>query len=178
MLFRSTYNGGNVLTLNNVDTNYSGTYIVTVTDTVTGCINADTVLVTVNPVPVTPIIVSKGGSPMCVGQLFTFTVTNPVGPPITYNWNTGQIGTSVPAAIPGNYNVTAVNTLTGCKSVSNTLTINPRPDLSCVPSGCYDYCNECTDTITIPGPDGFARDRKSTRLNSSHVSEFRMPSSA
>ena len=32
--------------------------------------------------------------------------------------------------------------------------------------------------VMMPGIDGYETDRKSTRLNSSHVSESRMPSSA
>ena len=40
-----------------------------------------------------------------------------------------------------------------------------RPDIECV-------------SLCLPPQPRFARDRKSTRLNSSHVSQSRMPSSA
>ena len=60
----------------------------------------------------------------------------------------------------------------------NNLTIDPQ-------NGAYQCWNGCTnkeirDTVAPleKAPRAFTRDRKSTRLNSSHVSESRMPSSA
>ena len=38
--------------------------------------------------------------------------------------------------------------------------------------------SEMVGTVSVPGTVTFVADRKSTRLNSSHVSESRMPSSA
>jgi hypothetical protein len=91
---------------------------------------------------------------LCEGQLFTFNATPVPAPLVVYTWSTGQIGTSITAAMQGDYYVTATNQF-GCSAVSNILTIHPLPDLSCVPSGCYEFCNECPSVI-IPGPFGFA----------------------
>ena len=42
---------------------------------------------------------------------------------------------------------------------------------------CKEYCDNYTDSYRM-GYNGRARDRKSTRLNSSHSAKSRMPSSA
>ena len=138
----------------NIQLSDAGVYIVIVTDNTTLCSNSDTINVIVNPAPATPFIVSNPGGVLCQGPLFNFSVLGPLGPPIVYNWNTGQMGSSINAAQVGDYYVVATNQF-GCKAKSNILTIHPLPDLSCVPSGCYNFCNEC-NFVTIPGPAGFA----------------------
>ncbi len=128
-----------------------GVYTVVVTNSY-GCTASDSVNVTVNPVPPTPFIASNPGGVLCEGQLYSLFVTSPAGPPIVYTWNTNQIGISINAVISGDYEVTATNQF-GCSATSNVLTIHPRPDMSCAPTGCYDFCNEC-DSVIIPGPAG------------------------
>ncbi|TAH42205.1 MAG: PKD domain-containing protein, partial [Bacteroidetes bacterium] len=129
----------------------AGPYIVVVTNTF-GCTSTDTVTVIVNPTPTPPFIISNPGGVLCESVLFNFSIVGPLGPPIVYNWSTGQMGTSINAAIPGDYSVTATNQF-GCSAASNILTIHPKPDLSCTPSGCYDFCSDCGN-VTIPGPVG------------------------
>lgn len=131
----------------------AGLYSVVVTNSY-GCTQTDTITVVVNPAPVTPFITSNPGGVLCEGLLVTFTATPIPVPPVVYTWSTGQNGVSITAAMQGNYYVVATNQF-GCSATSNTLTIHPLPDLSCVPSGCYDFCNDC-DSVTIPGPVGFA----------------------
>ena len=113
----------------------AGLYSVVVTNSY-GCTKTDTITVIVNPSPVTPFITSNPGGVLCEGQLFTFNATPVPAPLVVYTWSTGQIGTSITAAMQGDYYVTATNQF-GCSAVSNILTIHPLPDLSCVPSGCY-----------------------------------------
>lgn len=131
----------------------AGLYTVVVTNSF-GCTRSDSITVIVNPAPVTPVITSNPGGVLCEGQLFTFNATPIPAPLVVYTWSTGQIGTSITAAMQGDYYVTATNQF-GCSAVSNILTIHPLPDLSCVPSGCYEFCNECP-SVLIPGPFGFA----------------------
>lgn len=131
----------------------AGIYTVVVTNTF-GCTKTDTITVVVNPAPITPVITSNPGGVLCEGQLVVFTAAPIPAPLVVYTWSTGQLGISITAAMQGNYYVTATNQF-GCSAVSNILTIHPLPDLSCVPSGCYEFCNEC-DSVTIPGPFGFA----------------------
>jgi len=137
----------------NIQLSDSGTYTVVVTNTY-GCTASATINVVVNPAPAVPFIFSNPGGTLCEGSLYQLCIQSPLGSPIVYNWNTGQMGNCINAALPGDYNVTATNQF-GCSSASNTLTIHPLPDLSCVPTGCYDFCNEC-DSVTIPGPVGLA----------------------
>ncbi|MBL7922958.1 MAG: PKD domain-containing protein, partial [Bacteroidia bacterium] len=129
----------------------AGYYKVVVTNSY-GCSNTDSVLVVVNPAPLPPVIVSNPGGTLCEGQIFNLSILGPLGPPIVYNWSTGQIGTSINVVLPGSYSVTAVNQF-GCAAPSNILTVHPNPDLSCAPTGCYEFCNEC-DSVNIPGPAG------------------------
>ena len=134
----------------NMQLTNSGYYVVTVTNTY-GCTAVDSVDVTVFPGPVVPIINSIPGGVLCEGQLFNLFVTNPTGGQ-TYGWSTGQLGLSINAVLPGDYSVTTSNVF-GCTAQSNILTIHPKPDLSCVPTGCYEFCIEC-DSVSIPGPAG------------------------
>ncbi len=144
----------------------AGLYLVVVTNSC-GCSTTDSVTVVVNPNPVPPVIQAftgpfpgsnPAGGPLCDGQLYTLKVINPLANPTLtgtdYLWNNMLNGLVIPATLPGPYNVTATNQY-GCKATSNTITINPTPDLTCVPSGCYEFCNEC-DSVTLPGPPGLA----------------------
>nr|MBK9649778.1 PKD domain-containing protein [Bacteroidota bacterium] len=139
---------------------FSGMYCVVATNNC-GCKDSVCVNVVVNPLPATPIITPFTGPypgsipaslPLCEGPLYTLKVTPTYSPSIKLTWNTGQVGSVVPAAFAKDYIVTATDTTTGC-NVSSTITVNPLPDLSCAPSGCYDFCNEC-GAVTIPGPEG------------------------
>ena len=132
----------------------AGVYTVTVTDVNTGCSASASVTVIVNPSPVTPVVTSNPGGVLCEGQLYTLTASPAPVIPVVYNWNTGQMGAVITAAKAGDYWVVASNQY-GCTAKSNIITIHPLPDLSCVPSGCYDFCADC-DSITIPGPPGMA----------------------
>ncbi len=135
----------------NMQLSDSGYYTVAVTNAF-GCTTIDSVYVIVHPTPAPPFIIPAGS--LCEGVLHTLCVQSPLGPPIVYNWNTGQIGNCITTARTGDYTVTAINQY-GCSALSNTITIHPLPDLSCIATGCYEFCIEC-DTVTIPGPVGLA----------------------
>ncbi|MBK7888987.1 MAG: PKD domain-containing protein [Bacteroidetes bacterium] len=141
----------NPFVLANIQLADAGPYTVVVTNAF-GCTATATVNVVVNTSPVPPIIVSNPGGVLCQGQMFNLSVSNPFGPPIVYNWSTGQMGTNINVVLPATYSVTATNQF-GCKAPSNAITLHPRPDLSCVPTGCYEFCDEC-DSVSIPGPSG------------------------
>jgi hypothetical protein len=131
----------NPFVLANIQLADAGPYTVVVTNAF-GCTATATVNVVVNPSPVPPIIVSNPGGVLCQGQLYNLSISNPFGPPIVYNWSTGQMGTNINVVLPATYSVTATNQF-GCKAPSNAITLHPRPDVSCVPTGCYEYCDEC-----------------------------------
>jgi len=73
----------------------------------------------------------------------------PVIADVRYQWSTGASGLSITVIAPGIYTVIGTDTITNC-SHSESVTINPLPDLCIVPTGCYDVC----DPDTICGPVG------------------------
>ena len=131
----------------NIQLSDSGYYKVVVTNTF-GCTASDSVYVVVHPTPATPVIAPPG--PFCEGTLHTLCVQAPPYPFNFYHWSTGQTGYCINAVKAGHY-YTVVTNQFGCSAKSNVVIIHPLPDLSCVPTGCYDFCNEC-DSVTIPGP--------------------------
>jgi PKD repeat protein len=120
-------------------------FTVTITDTNTGCSNeVGPFIVTVNENP-DPISITPDGI-LCENTLLNLTVNNP-DPGLTYIWNTGETGTSIQVFTAGAYFVRGINA-SGCSTESNTLTVNPAPDLSSIPSGCLTRCDP--DTICLP----------------------------
>ena len=152
----------------NIQLNNAGLFTVVVTNTLTSCTNSASVNVTVNPSPPIPLITSNPGGILCEGIVYTLNATPSPVAPIIYTWNTGQLGGSINVFKAGDYSVIASNQF-GCKSYSNTVTIHPAPDVSCTPSGCYDFCNEC-DSITIPGPFGLTSYNWLKLVGNSYVS--------
>lgn len=86
----------------------------------------------------------------CAGTPTTLTI-NPIDPDVTYNWSTGESGTSIVVIQAGTYTVVGTHNITGCSS-SQSATIYPQPDLCAVPVGCYEVC----DPDTVCGPLGLA----------------------
>jgi PKD repeat protein len=69
----------------------------------------------------------------------------------TYSWNTGQNGPSIVAGYNMYYQVT-YTAPNGCPSPGGAfVVVNPRPDLSIVPSGCYEVCNK-NKSVQVCGP--------------------------
>ncbi len=131
----------------NMQLSDAGIYTVVVTNSF-GCTNSDTTTVIVNPTPANPIVAPPG--PFCEGTLHQLCVQAPPYGPLSYLWNTQQNGYCINAVKAGDY-FTVVTNQYGCSATSNIVSIHPLPDLSCVPTGCYDFCTEC-DTVFIPGP--------------------------
>lgn len=106
------------------------TYYVTVTTTATGCTNNDSVVVNVNPLPVT-----NAGSDVtiCMGDSAVIGVPAILGD--TYSWSpiTGLDSTTLAqphASPPGTttYYLTQTITATGCQNIDSvTITVNPLP---------------------------------------------------
>lgn len=104
----------------------SGTYIVTVSNG--NCLGTDTVIVTVNPNPATPVITSSGPTAFCAGDSVTLT-SSPAG---NYTWNTNEYTQSIDVGSPGTYTVTVtdVNNCTSSASVVVTQYPNPISSIS------------------------------------------------
>ena len=131
-----------------------GTYQfeVTVTDSQTGCQSVSTPLtVLIHPNPNVFIIATNLSGPFCEGDLIELYIENP-DPDMTYYWSNNTEGISTTVFEAGKYYAIAVNEY-GCDLESfNTVKVNPSPDISLIPSGCYQRC--LPDTICLPAiPD-------------------------
>lgn len=126
----------------------TGTYqfILTVTNTITGCIAKDTFCVYVYQSPT--VTIAPTGY-LCEGIMHTYNATAlPPNPNYVYQWNNGATGVSMTTAQAGNYNVTVLNPATGCSAQSNMVTIKPRPYVALFPIGCDTLC----DTVKLIPP--------------------------
>lgn len=125
-----------------------GTHVftVTVTDGNTGCTATEgPFTVTVNPVPLVAIASNPSGF-ICENNNATLSVVAP-NPALTYNWNTGETGTSISVIAGGTYFATAVNQF-GCRGQSNEIEVQNAPDIDLVPQGCFTRCQP--DTMCLP----------------------------
>jgi hypothetical protein len=99
----------------------TNTYSVSGTNTTTGCIGTDQVLVTVNPIP---IIDAGPNQSICAGNSVTLNASGAN----TYTWNNGVTnGISFVPTVTNTYSVTGNNTSTGCTGTDQvTVTVNPN----------------------------------------------------
>lgn len=113
-------------------------YSVDATDNISSCqLTATDYVVRIHPIPEPPVISANNPQP-CEGELTILSVQN-IQPGMTYQWNNGQIGTSIEVSRRQDYHVTAINSL-GCSAISNSITIEGRPSISGWNSGCYEAC--------------------------------------
>lgn len=103
----------------------TGSYNLTVTDSVTGCANSDTVNLTINAVPV----VNLGAdTSLCGGSLTLDAGFTTDG---SYLWNDMSNAQTLVASASGQYYVAVTDTLTGCNaSDSVNVTINTPPTVT------------------------------------------------
>lgn len=98
-------------------------YVVSGTNTLTGCTSGTTQQVVVNPLP--NLIINVTGSVICNGQSVAFGASGAD----TYSWTNG-ISNGIPffPSTNADYTVTATNTLTGCFITAvRSVTVNPLP---------------------------------------------------
>jgi hypothetical protein len=101
-----------------------GTYVVTATNTTSGCIDRDTVLITQN---ITPPLADAGVDNTLTCSVTSLQIGTPAIPGNTYSWSPApglsNAGVAQPIAnSPNTYTVTVTNIANGC-STSNTVTI-------------------------------------------------------
>jgi gliding motility-associated-like protein len=121
------------------------TYTVTGTNTVTGCTNIDSVVVTVNPLPV----VGAGADiTICEGQS---TLLVPSGAN-TYAWS--PAGPNVSPIVTTTYYVTGTTTATGCTNIDSVVvTVNPKPAVDAGAN--VTICNGFSTTLNPTGADTY-----------------------
>ncbi|MEP6795454.1 MAG: gliding motility-associated C-terminal domain-containing protein [Saprospiraceae bacterium] len=109
----------------------AGQYFITATDTITGCSNADSVIVTdLSELPFIEIRLVEQFT--CVDNTAMIDIgSTEVGPDIHYEWNGPQfIGVSTPViepTQPGMYYLSVFNEITGCQSMDSIMLALPDP---------------------------------------------------
>jgi hypothetical protein len=119
----------------------TGTYVLTVTNTISGCVAYDTVLITNNGLVAT----ETHSTSTCGSNNGSIDVTVTGGTaPYTYNWNDGAVSQDRTGLVAGTYTVT-VTDFSACSTIlSITIIAVPGTCLSC----------PATTTFTDPGSAG------------------------
>ena len=143
----SASNAGGSLTDDNINNvTATGSYVVTVSNS-NGC-NALSLpyTVTVNPLPIVPIVIASGPTTFCDGNSVNLIVSSPV-PGYIYEWYSGGplpvfTGTTYTIINSGIYYVKARNPINLCESNSSTtpITVNPLPTAAITPVGPITVC--------------------------------------
>jgi PKD repeat protein len=111
-----TYNWSNLDTTAQTNITTSGTYDVVVTD-FSGCSGADTIVVTINPVPVVSLANGNNNVSICGGLAILLDAQNAGS---NYLWSNGATSQTISVTTTGTYSVTVTNTF-GC-SASDAVT--------------------------------------------------------
>jgi gliding motility-associated-like protein len=140
----------------------AGTHTVVVTDLVSNCQN--TISVTINTVSISAPTASVTVQPTCTTPTGTIDITAPAlaanevyevtgtAPVVAAQTNTTGDFTGL---APGSYNVTVLNTVTGCESTALALTVNPIPANPAAPTASVTVqptCPSPTGTIVVTAP--------------------------
>jgi len=120
-------------------------FILTVTDTSTGCSVSDTFCLFVY---LSPSVTVSAPSSLCEGTMSTMTANaTPPNPNYLYLWSNGANTQSITTAQAGTYIVTVTDPLSGCTAAAFAGTIKKRPYVDLFPQGCDILCDT---TILIP----------------------------
>ncbi len=125
--------------------------IVDVTDTITGCVNSDTLCITIFETPALS-IVSIPTLNVCEGTPVTLIPNINNTSLFSYHWNNGATTPVITVSTPGTYVLTITDKKTGCSASATAGTIYPKPDLRLFPIGCAYLCQPDTLHLYIPLP--------------------------
>ena len=144
--------GTNIITVDFSTTAISGDITVTPQNTC-GSGNSSTLAVTVNPMPVAPVITANGPIEFCEGGSVVLTATAGYA---SYLWSNGMTTQSITVTTYGTYSVVATDAA-GCASLpSNEITVNVHmlfvPDVTA--SGPTDLCQG--GSVILSAPAGYA----------------------
>ncbi|KZS40077.1 hypothetical protein AWE51_25565 [Aquimarina aggregata] len=133
---------------NPIEVNYGGQYVVTATNTLTGCSNQKVVFVeTERTRP--DLDVFADGAITCINRQVTLTATSTT-PNVTFTWDGFPDGENpIEVNYGGQYVVTATNTLNGCtkQKIIEVETERTRPDLQATADGVIS-CDKTEVTLT------------------------------
>lgn len=144
-------------------------YIVSATNPL-GCMDVDTVTVTVNPLPLNTITTS-GSTSFCLGDSVTLTATNTGA----YNWSpTGDTTQSITVFNSGNYTVDIVDSNSCSNSGMQTITVNNLPSVS---TGFdVNVCNGDSIQLNVSGATNYIWNTQATLTDSTISNPFAFPS--
>lgn len=158
--------------------NATTTYIVTVTNTTSGCTKLDTVTITSEPLTIqataTPLNTCAGGSTTLN------VILNGGGAPFTYTWNDGtmNIGTTqslmVTPTSATTYTVTVSDACGSTASSSVTVAVNPKPTAIISPIGPDTICSNemVTYSVTTDIGTGIQWKRNGTAISGANSSSY------
>lgn len=127
----------------------SGTYIVNVYNGT--CMGTDTIEVTVNPNPSTPIITTSGSTSICPGDSVSLTCSTSAN---AYAWSTNEYTQSITVSNSGNYTVTITDNNNCQSSSSINVTVYPNP-ISSINSS-ITICEGDTAQMSVSGGVSYA----------------------
>lgn len=152
----SATGGQNISWNNGVVNNVAFTPSATTTYTVTadngaGCTGTATETITVNSVPVVPVINASGPLTMCGSGSVTLISSSASG----NTWSTGETTQSITVSSTGNYTVTVSNGTCSATSAPTAVTVNPVPATPIVtPNGATTFCTGGSVTLTSSSATG------------------------
>lgn len=129
----------------------TGTYLVTGTNTLTGCTNTTNVSLLVNPTPTVNISASSGT--ICAGATATLTAATANG----YVWSTSSTAntTTVMPMSTTVYTVTGTNTAGSCTATAQfTVNVNPKPDMTLTNTTSIVCLGDANGTATVNTTNG------------------------
>ena len=148
----------------NPGVNVGGTYTVTITDNINGCIGTGTVNVATNTVIPTMTLTPSSLTTTCANPTTTLLATSSADPDVNYVWTapaTGSLNNTTinnPVANgSGVFTVQVTNTVSGCVSATETVTITADanvPTLNATASNTT-ICSNQTTTLSITGADTY-----------------------
>ena len=148
----------------NPGVNVGGTYTVTITDNINGCIGTGTVNVATNTVSPTMTLTPSSLTTTCANPTTTLLATSSADPDANYVWTapaTGSLNNTTinnPVANgSGVFTVQVTNTVSGCVSATETVTITADanvPTLNATASNST-ICSNQTTTLSITGADTY-----------------------
>ena len=141
-----TYMWQDSATTQTYNANLFGTYYVLVTDTTSGCIASDSILLGINSAPSFTL-----GSDVvvCAGTQVSF--SGPSGP-YSYLWSTADTVATITTGTAGSYDIAVTDIVNGCRSSDTVLlTVNPVPTVAL---GADTTVCSAAGAINLSGPAG------------------------